>query len=148
MPEFVMVPVPADRVMEVYAVLGRDHQPAVQSEPTPEAIGPPSTRERATDPAIIKRAYLESSEKMTAFLDYLAERPDQWIATEVVGNAIGYTWNQVAGMLGAFGRRWEHRYKEAGNWFFDNQWDHIENHQDYLMPPDAARIIKDLRTGT
>jgi hypothetical protein len=147
MPEFVMVPVPSDRVMEVYAVLGRDHQSPVQSEPKPDAIGPPSIRERATDPAIIKRAYLESSEKMMAFTEYLAERPGEWVSTEQVGNAIGYTWNQVAGMLGAFGRRWEHRYKEAGNWFFDNKWDHIENHQDYLMPPEAARIIKDLRSG-
>lgn len=147
MPEFVMVPVPSDRVMEVYAVLGRDHQSAVQSEPNPEAIGPPATRERATDPAIIKRAYLESSEKMKAFLDCLADQPDEWISTEDVGNAIGYTWNQVAGMLGAFGRRWEHRYKEAGNWFFDNKWDHIENHQDYLMSPEAAGIIQELRRG-
>jgi hypothetical protein len=85
---------------------------------------------------------------MMAFLDYLADRPDEWISTEEVGTAIGYTWNQVAGMLGAFGRRWEHRYKESGNWFFDNKWDHIENHQDYLMPPDAAGILKDLRSGS
>ena len=148
MPEFVMVPVPLDRVLEVYAVLGRDHQRQVQSEPMPEAVGPPSTRERATDPAIIKRAYLESSEKMKAFLDYLAARPEQWTSTEEVGNAIGYGWNQVAGMLGAFGRRWEHRYKEAGNWFFDNKWDNVENHQDYLMPPEAARIIQEARSGS
>jgi len=145
MPEFIMVPVPSERVMEVYAILGRDSNAPPEPEPAATFPGDPGDVPRATDPGIIARAYRESSEKMKAFLDHLADRPDEWISTEDAGNAIGYHWNQVAGMLGAFGRRWDHRYKDAGRWFFANKWDHIENHQDYRMSPEAAAIIKEER---
>ncbi len=146
MPDYVMVPVPPDRVLEVYALLAtaqsnEDSHEVPASEFAP-AAGP------ATDRAVIERAYRESSEKMKGFFNYLADRPDEAISTEEVGQSIDYTWNQVAGMLGAFGRRWEHRYKEAGSWFVKGAWNYEENHMDYRMPAAAAKIIKEIRDGS
>jgi hypothetical protein len=148
MPDYIMVPVPPDRILEVYALLSRAPSETAEPEPPVGAAESPSAPGRATDPKVIARAYRESSDKMKAFLDYLADRPEQLISTEVVGNAIGYSWNQVAGMLGAFGRRWEHRYKAAGKWFFHAGWNYEENHMDYRMPDAAAAIIKETRSGS
>lgn len=141
MPEFVMVPIPTDRVMEVYAFLAGEAAGAGAEAPlalptiTP-APGP------ATDPAVISRAYRESPDRMKAFLNYLGDRPGQAVSSREIGEAIGYNWNQVAGMLGAFGRRWEHRYKAAGSWFFEAKWNFGEKHMDYRMPEDAAAVMK------
>jgi hypothetical protein len=148
MPDFTMVPVPPDRVLEVYALLSRVSSETVEPEPPVGAAESSLATGRATDASVIARAYRESSPKMKAFLDYLADRPEQKISTEEVGNAIGYSWNQVAGMLGAFGRRWEHRYKAAGDWFFPGGWNYGENHLDYRMPGAAAAIIKETRSGS
>lgn len=145
MPEFILVPVPSDRVIEVYTLLGRGPKDA---EPEPPAAAQSEAEVDAMDHFLVARAYRESPDSMKAFLDYLVDRPGQKVSSRTVGDAIRKTWNQVAGMLGAFGRRWRNRYKQTGGWFFDAKWNFEENHMDYRMPEEAAAIIREARSGS
>lgn len=142
---FVMVPVPAERVTEVYALLAQE-----PAEATPEPFEwKPAPARPAPDAFLVSLAYRDSSPKMKAFLDYLADRPDEWISGPQVGEAIGYPkGSQVAGMLGAFGRRWEHRYHGVAASPFESTWNGVENHMDYRMSGDIAAIIRETRSGS
>lgn len=144
----VMVPVPEDRVMEVYALLARA-KGAVDQQPSAIAAATEAEAAPSTDEALIARAYRESPPAMQRFLDYLVDRPGEWVSSRAAGKEIGLGWNQVAGVLGAFGRRWHNRYQQPKNrFFFDHRWNHEKNHQDYRMPESAAEVIKAERNGS
>jgi hypothetical protein len=108
----------------------------------------PAPARPAPDALLVSLGYRDSSPKMKAFLDYLADRPNQWISSREIGAAIDYKWPQVAGMLGAFGRRWEHRYRGVAAGPFQDKWNGVENHQDYLMISFIAAIIRETRGGS
>lgn len=136
-----MVPVPEDRLQEVYAVLGRPGGEGNSTASSPQSP-PGGNDDSPIDAALIVRAYRESPPSVVKFLDYLAEHPDETISSNDLAKHMGLTWNQLAGVLGAFGRRWKNRYQQKGKWFFDNAWNFEEGHQDYTMPAAVADIIK------
>jgi hypothetical protein len=143
----VMVPVPEDRVLEVYALLARP-KGAAESIPAVVSAGP-VVEAPSIDDELIARAYRESPPAMKGFLEYLADRPGVWISSREIGDSLGLDWNKVAGVLGAFGRRWHNRYQQPQKrWFFDERWNHDKNHQEYRMPERAAEVIKAERNGS
>lgn len=107
-----------------------------------------------TDPAspeLIARAYRESPPAMKRFLDYLADRADAPIPNDQVAEGIGVSRPQLAGVLGAFGRRWANRYQRRGaKWFFDADWMADDGSGEwkwhYRMPVEAAQVIRTARS--
>ena len=63
--------------------------------------------------ARLQRAYDESSEAMRAVLETLASRPGERIPVTELTEAAGLERGQLPGVLGAFGRRWAHRYRQG-----------------------------------
>jgi hypothetical protein len=100
--EFVLIPVPKSMAMEVYRLLG---------------AAPPA--ELMADPAIIQKAYEESSPAMKAFLDLLSERPDKWLTIDEIRDELGMKTHQLPGVLSTFPRRWRGRYRQSGPMPFD-----------------------------
>ena len=136
-----LVPVPEDRLQEVYAVLGRPKGEGGAAG-APPSSPPGGDGGSSIDEELIVRAYRESPPRMVKFLDYLATHPDEIVSSGTLAQDLGITWNQLAGVLGAFGRRWKNRYQQKGSWFFESHWNFDENHQDYKMPAAVADIIK------
>jgi hypothetical protein len=98
------------------------------------------------DPDVVEKAYSESPPAMKRFLLYLSEHADRHVPNDEIASAIGVTRPQLAGVLGAFGRRWANRYQQRNrNWFFDARWIQEANSGDwkwhYRMPKDAAQVI-------
>lgn len=141
-----MVPVPEDRLEEVYAVLGRAKLNG--SAPAAESAVPEVEADTSIDAALIARAYRESPPSMVKFLDYLADHAGETIPSPAMAEHMGLTWNQLAGVLGAFGRRWKNRYQQKGSWFFGAYWNYEQHHMDYSMPATVADIIKETRSGS
>jgi hypothetical protein len=82
---------------------------------------------------------------MKAFLDYLVDRPERRVAATEVGEAIGYDRSQVAGLLGAFGRRWKNRYQNDGPWFVRSEWDTDNGMWLYWIDNPVAHILRAAR---
>jgi hypothetical protein len=104
-----------------------------------------------TSPELIARAYRESPPAMKRFLDFLADRADVRIPNDHVAEGIGVSRPQLAGVLGAFGRRWANRYqKRNSKWFFDAEWTTDDSSGDwkwhYRMPAEAAQVIRSARS--
>lgn len=139
--EFILVPVPRERVQEVYRLLAQEPAPAgvVGAQETP-AAQPGSWTE-----ADIVTAYRESPEKMKLFLDYLASSPGQSFTSAETANAVGYTRQQQAGMLGAFGHRAKRRYGRS-SWFITYLWSGERSAFVYSMDLHAAKVIRDLKS--
>ncbi len=116
------------------------NQPAVLEIPTvdgPDDADPPP-------PELIERAYRESPPTMRRFLSYLTDNANRRVPNDEVAQSIGLTRPQLAGMLGAFGRRWANRYFNA-DWMVDEangQWK-----WQYRMPEEAADIIRGAQSG-
>jgi hypothetical protein len=135
--EFIMVPVPRERVQEVYRLLA--------TEPAPPVIAPTegSSRDKAEpwSDSEITRAYRESPDAMKRFLDYLASVAGKPVTSEETAAAVGYSRHQQAGMLGAFGRRVKHRYSRA-HWFFQYTWSDERGWWTYSMEPAIAKVVR------
>jgi hypothetical protein len=140
MTEFVTIPVPADRVLEVYALLASEptRQPA---EPGPEldAAEPPDRSSWSDE--LIARCWRESPSPMKAFLLYLAKHPDREISSEEIAPAIERTRQQMSGMLGAFGRRTKNRYG-MGTCPYSARWGFEEHRAIYVMDSQTAEVIR------
>ena len=135
MSEFIMVPVPEERVTEVYALLGQ----ASVSDAAPTQDGEQRLSAEWSD-AEIQRCYRESSDKMKLVLEFLAKNPNQPIHSDKLYAEIEYSAHQFAGAMGAFGRRVKNRYSKAV-WFFEARWDPEAGMAVYNMPDDVASII-------
>lgn len=120
--EFVLVPVPKDRVMEVYRLLG---------------AAPPE--EEMADSAVIKKAYMESSAPMKAFLDLLAAHPDEWLTIEEIREELGMKTHQLPGVLSTFPRRWRGRYRQSSPLPFDVEGKGSQRR--YRMGQEVAELI-------
>jgi len=132
--EFIMVPVPRDRVQEVYRLLATE--PVL---PTAALTGEEEA-EPWTD-SDITRAYRESPPRMKLFLDYLASMPGQAVTSEETAKAVDYTRHQQAGMLGAFGRRVKNRYGRS-TWFFEYGWNDKRGEWTYSMEAGPAKVLR------
>lgn len=137
--EFISIPVPLDRVQEVYEVLGR---PRASAQAT--VASTVDTPDGSIDVALVVRAYRESPPAMKKIFDFLASKPGKVSHMTEVAKAIGYTPNQTGGALGAFGRRWKNRYHggQDTKWPFEAVWDHGVNMMRYSMDSETAKIIK------
>ena len=144
--EFVSVLVPKARVLDVYQFLTvkqSDATDATDVEITPQE---PTSGLPMTDPAVVGRAYRESPPAMKQFLELLAARPGEWVKIDELRDEMGLKKHQLPGVLGAFSRRWQGRYKQAGKWPFDAEWSDATGEWTwrYLMPQVNADLIRSL----
>jgi hypothetical protein len=113
MPEFVNVPVPVDRVQEVYELLAR--QPA---RPASSVAATQEGYPEGWNKEMIDRMFVESSGAMRRILHAIAQRSPLWITTAEIGAAADLTVRQVIASLGPFQKRVRGRYG-IGRWPFD-----------------------------
>jgi hypothetical protein len=101
--EIINVPVPADRLLEVYRLLGG---PSTKTTSATKDLG----QELWTD-AMLESILREASPTIQRLARYLAEHPGEEITTERVASALELYrgWNSLAGALGAFGRKLTNR---------------------------------------
>jgi len=104
-PEYVSLPVPVDRVQEVYELLARPSGAG--------AVDGVSATSVPWSEELLQRAYDESSEAMRAVLETLASRPGETIPVTELTEGAGLERGQLPGVLGAFGRRWKNRYRQG-----------------------------------
>lgn len=138
MTEFVSVPVPTDRVQEVYELLAR--QPA----------GPAAVAHVGEDgfpdgwnSALVERMYVESSGAMRRILESIARKSPSWVTTGEIAGASDLSPRQVVASLGPFGKRIRGRYRMA-RWPFDTREFVDAGVFKYSMPPKMASRILDL----
>ncbi len=138
--EFIMVPVPRERVQEVYRLLA--------FEPTDSAAPP---EDGARDVEVVPwsdeeigKAYRESPERMKRFLDFLASVAGKPVTPEESAEAVGYSRHQQAGMLGAFGHRVKSRYGRS-TWFFEYAWNDLRGARTYSMTEPTAKVLQTLK---
>jgi hypothetical protein len=141
--QYESIPTPRQFVGEVYALLSQ------LMGTTPETDGEADTPSGelgpvATDEELIRRIYEESHEAHRRMLKRLAESPDQWIyASELAADLELPQGNKsLAGMLGALGRRSNHRYE--GKRAFYSEWDTIKGETKHMMPSAVAKVIAPL----
>lgn len=147
--DFINIPVPRDRVQDVYELLARIaiDKPA-QARQSGRVNG---TIEWPED--LLMRAYRESPPAMKVVFDYLASHADKAATSEMLKNAIasvlkkpGYKRDQLAGVLGAFGRRWKNRYRRGGRadgaWPFAATWNGDLGMYEYRMSGDVAEVMR------
>ena len=132
MSNYIMVPVPEERVTDVYALLAQ--APESDSTPVDEMLSADWSE------AEIKRCYEESSDTMKRVLRLLAEKPGKRIPSDELYTEIDHSAHQFAGVMGAFGRRVKNRYSKS-DWFFDYQWDSDAGNVVYTMTHKVAVII-------
>ena len=92
--------------------------------------------------ALAKRAYNDSDGRMGPLLEFLADNPDRLVPFTEASSALGFpSARSMPGLLGAFGRRANHRY--GGKWPFEKIWHEGAWHM--RMDGDVAELIRELR---
>jgi len=146
--QFVTIPVPADRVEDVYAVLARPKTPVAPTEVKAEdPQGGPQAQSGGLDEALIVRAYRESPDGMRAVFDYLADHPDKDVGMGELAKGTNRDNKKLSGVLGAYGRRKQNRYGKKDAWPYAAWWDYLHGHAVYRMPAEVAVIITKARGG-
>lgn len=146
--EFVKVPVPVDRLQEVFALLGASR---VGDEPIVAvgrgAVPAAETVVASIDTETIARAYRESSDAMKKTLDYMADHAGHVIRMEELAESVGYSPGQMRGTLGSFGNRWKNRYHggEDVPLPFSRWWVSADNTMAYRMTEDVAAVMRAAR---
>jgi len=145
MEDLVPVLVPKDRVLDVYAFLSRPVAPRPDGGHTSEGDRGDDARGLVPwPPETLERAYRESSPAMKKFLDHLADNPGRAVPIVELGEVVGYTPHQLAGTLGAAGRRITNRYKLR--WPFAWEKRPEDGIYYYTMGEEDAAVIRGLRT--
>jgi hypothetical protein len=125
--DYVYVPVPSDRVEDVYRfLLGlADSEGAVDSD-----------LER-----LVNRVYRESDEQFRNLLELLARSPGQALGTQLVADELELERGTaaLAGMLGAFGRRAKNRY--GSFWPFERIHNGAVERSELIMNSEVATIV-------
>lgn len=137
MPNPVLIAVPPHLVPAVADLIANDGDtPASSDQSEPDLIN-------GWTESTLRQHYRDSSEKMRAFLVYLAENADQEVTSHAAAQAIGYPdWNSIAGMLGAAQRRaGNHFGREHGPW--NRRWASEDDQARLKMPGAAAAIVLD-----
>ena len=132
--EVVHVPVPVDRLQEVYELLAK--RPADSSVVQVTEEGYPFGWSKA----LVDRMYVESSSSMRAVLRALANGAPGWITTNEIASAAGTTPRQVAAALGPFGKRVRGRYGK-NEWPFASREFVDEGIMKYSMSPAVATTV-------
>lgn len=141
---FINVPVPAERVEEVFALLAKP-RPAGQGASPPTGSPPPVVEgELPWDAENVRRFYKESSPNMQTFLKLLAEKAPGTVSSIEAGKDLPKGAQSVAGMLGAAGRRALNRHGRGLPWRAWGQ--DTANHQGsetiFEMSQEVAAAIK------
>lgn len=106
MPEFVNIPVPVERVQDVYELLARPSAVRTATGPQETDNGYP---EGWSQP-MIERMFIESLSAMRSILCSIAERSPSWLSTSEIGAATELSPRQVIASLGPFEKRVRGRY--------------------------------------
>jgi hypothetical protein len=115
MPDFVSVPVPLERVQEVYELLARK-----PSTPTATTVETEDGYAEGWNQALLDRTFLESSGAMRQILYAIAERSPAWVTTAEIAEASELTARQVVASFGPFEKRVRGRYGLA-RWPFETR---------------------------
>lgn len=141
MNEIVMVPVPAHLLPKVYALLARETHFGESTDQHDTPAAPSWNAE------LLGRAYRESPGPMKAILGYLSDNPGRNVNADELAEKIERTRPQMAGVLGAFGRRTKNRYGQE-SWPFHATWDGGTERMNYKMDKNVADIIRQVRDAT
>ena len=146
--ELVMVAVPKRRLIDVYELLGRPAQPKNEPGGLQAVIQAEQKGSFPMDAVItewprelVERAYRESPASMKKVFRYLADHAGERVPITDIAKAVGYTRPQLAGALGAFGRRVKNRYRHT-TWPFAAEWDNDVNMWFYTMQPTEADAVR------
>jgi hypothetical protein len=137
MAEFVSVPVPVERVQEVYELLAR--QPAKVSPAREMNAGHGDTWTEA----LLDRMFVESSSAMRRILCAIAGKSPCWVSTGEIAAASGLTARQVIASLGPFEKRVRGRYRMS-HWPFAAREFVDAGIFKYSMTPETASRMLDL----
>jgi hypothetical protein len=136
--EFVMVPVPADRVLDVYAFLG-----------DPKGSGPgESVGEKKSDDwsaQLVERVVRASSVPSRQFQYFLADHSNEWIDTHTVAAQLGLERSSFPGYLASIEQRARKLGFEAGAKPFEAEW--RVDRAYYRMSPDVAEAVRRVRAN-
>ena len=138
MTDLVHVPVPVERLQEVYAVLAR--------EPAKPSAGHQVLEEgypAGWSKALIDRMFVESSSAMRRILSAIAQRSPSWVTTGEIAEASEMTGRQVVASLGPFEKRVRGRYGMS-QWPFAARQFVDEGIVKYSMSPETADRILEL----
>ena len=120
----------------MYALLGR----LAKDEPVAPEVSK-SDQDWWTEKRL-RRAFEESSPAQQAILLAMAGANGKWISVSEVAAQVGdgdeYDWNNLAGALGAFGRRCRNRYKAKVR-PFTRRYNAAKGEKEYLMPSRSGR---------
>ncbi len=143
--EFQQVPVPHAFVGDVYAFVAQLMADNGAAEDATIDIVPPEEEvpEHPTE-EMVRRIYEESHETHRRLLKALAARPDEWVSSEELAEALHLSGGRasLAGTLGALGKRANHRYK--GQKPFTSVWDAHAYQAKHLMTAEVAKVINAL----
>lgn len=143
--EFVSVPVPVEHVTKVYELIARLDGGGGPNAPSDEPSGNGGGSRGPLTRALVERMFRESESGGTqrGLMEYLADRPGEWVGTLEVAEALGLAngRHSLAGSLGAFGRRADHRYGGLKPW--ESQWSDDEGESKHRMSLEVAAWIKD-----
>jgi hypothetical protein len=117
----------------------------VSDEDEPEEIEeddePAARTRRGWGPSYVRRSYFGGiSEHWRPMLNYLADRPDEWVSWEDLLDHIDLTARQASGVVGAAERRCGRRPPYEKDWQGGNRW--------FRMPGHVAAIIRRLADGS
>ncbi len=151
MPETIAyVPVRERWLPEVFAQIAELERQAVEIEAVDDDVTGNETAESTydIDPALIRRMYKESHGPHRRLMEHLAEHPDEWIYTGALASALElrHGARSLAGMLGAFGRRAQHRYDGHTPWA--SKWDPAAHEVKHKMTSEVAREIKKIASDS
>lgn len=143
MPEFVSVPVPVERVHEVYELLARrPAKPSLQRPVSEDGYA------EGWNQAAIDRMFVESSDAMRRILSAIAGRSPGWITTAEIAEASGLTSRQVVAALGPFEKRVRGRYGMSHWPFASREFVDVGILKYSMTPETAARITELSEVGT
>lgn len=137
MPDMVNVPVPVDRLQEVYELLARRPVSSLIAQEGDEGYPHGWTR------TLIDRMFVESSRAMRRILCSVAHKSPGWITTGQIADASELTARQVVAALGPFEKRVRGRYGRS-EWPFAARQFVDEGILKYSMMPAVARRILEL----
>ena len=136
--DLIYVPVPRSRLIDVYRLLASDTSDLTSTTSrSAEDVG------NGRPSNLVERAYRESPERMKKFLGVLVDEAPRWVSSSELAQRVGIRRAQLAGVLGAFGRRWANRYQQREvHWFFRTQWNQETHMWHYSLPEAEAEVIR------
>jgi len=113
-----------------------DHSPLIESAAKSGKFVPEELAFR-----VLKRRPLSSEQR--PLLSLLARNHPSWTSAFELQKATKYKPSQLAGLLGAFGKRVTatNGYL-AGMWFFDQEWDYEQDCNRYRLPEGVLNAVR------